>query len=103
MSRPSMPGLPPDEDFAQIIFQGKLSRVEVAKGVGCGKSALNQNPALRKRLKALEEGLRERGVLPSLTEKAKAQAGQPGEYDHKAARRALDAKRIHCWNKKILN
>lgn len=31
-----------DEDFAQIIFQGKLNRMEVAKGVGCGKSALNQ-------------------------------------------------------------
>ena len=82
-----------DEDFAQIIFQGKLNRMEVAKGVGCGKSALNQNPSLRKRLKELEELLRERGVLPQLTEKAKAQANQPKEYDNKAARRILDTKR----------
>lgn len=82
-----------DEDFAQIIFQGKLNRMEVAKGVGCGKSALSQNPALRKRLKELEEHLRERGVLPPLSDKAKVQAGQPKEYDNKAARRILDTKR----------
>lgn len=82
-----------DEDFAQIIFQGKLNRMEVAKGVGFGKSSLNQNPALRKRLKELEEHLRERGVLPPLTEKAKVQANQPKEYDNKAARRILDTKR----------
>jgi hypothetical protein len=30
-----------DEDFAQIIFQGNLNRMEVAKGVGCGKSVLS--------------------------------------------------------------
>jgi vacuolar-type H+-ATPase subunit I/STV1 len=82
-----------DEDFAQIIFQGNLNRMEVAKGVGCGKSALSQNPELRKRLKKLEELLRERGVLPQLTEKAKVQASQPKEYDNKAARRILDTKR----------
>ncbi len=76
-----------DEDFAQIIFQGKLNRVEVAKGIGFGKSALNQNPALRKRLNALEEQLRERGVLPPLTEKARTQTDQPKEYDHTATRR----------------
>ena len=82
-----------DEDFAQIIFKGKLNRMEVAKGVGCGKSALNQNPSLRKRLTELEEQLRNRGVLPPLSDKAKAQAGQPKEYDNKSARRILDTKR----------
>jgi uncharacterized protein YlxW (UPF0749 family) len=44
-------------------------------------------------LKKLEELLRERGVLPQLTEKAKVQASQPKEYDNKAARRILDTKR----------
>lgn len=26
-----------DDDFKQIAFKGKLNRIEVAKGVGCGK------------------------------------------------------------------
>ncbi|CAM5222067.1 VPA1267 family protein [Alishewanella longhuensis] len=51
-----------DDDFKQITFKGQLNRIEVAKGVGCGKSALNQNPALRKALKSLEDSLRERGL-----------------------------------------
>ncbi len=38
-----------DDDYKQIAFKGKLNRIEVAKGVGCGKSAHNQNPTLRKR------------------------------------------------------
>ena len=41
-----------DDDFKQILFRGQLNRIEVAKGIGCGKSALNQNPALKKALKA---------------------------------------------------
>ena len=60
-----------DDDFKQIVFKGKLNRIEVAKGVGCGKSALNQNPTLRKALKALEDKLRDIGILPPLTESAK--------------------------------
>ena len=47
-----------DEDFEQIIFRGQLNRVEIAKQVGCGKSALQQNPELRNMLKKLEESLR---------------------------------------------
>ncbi|MBF4355024.1 VPA1267 family protein, partial [Vibrio anguillarum] len=47
-----------DDDFKQILFRGQLNRIEVAKGIGCGKSALNQNPALKKALKALEGDLR---------------------------------------------
>ena len=27
-----------DDDFKQIAFRGQLNRIEVAKGVGCGKS-----------------------------------------------------------------
>ena len=66
-----------DDDFKQIAFKGKLNRIEVAKGVGCGKSALNQNPALRNALKALEDKLRDKGVLPPLTESAKKDADKP--------------------------
>lgn len=51
-----------DDDFKQIVFRGQLNRIEVAKGIGCGKSALNQKPALKKALEALEDDLRGKGV-----------------------------------------
>ena len=83
-----------DDDFKQIAFKGKLNRIEVAKGVGCGKSALSQNPALRKALKTLEDNLREKGVLPLLTEAAKKDADKPKQYDNTANRKLLDSKRV---------
>ncbi len=83
-----------EDDFKQIVFKGKLNRIEVAKGVGCGKSALSQNPALRKALKALEDKLREKGVLPSLTESAKKETDRPKQYDNTANRKLLDSKRV---------
>ncbi len=83
-----------DEDFKQITFRGQLNRIEVAKGVGCGKSALNQNPALRKALKALEDNLRDKGVLPPLSESAKKNADNPKQYDNTVNRKQLDSKRV---------
>jgi hypothetical protein len=83
-----------DDDFRQIVFRGQLNRIEVAKGVGCGKSALNQNPALRKALKALEDELRDKAVLPPLTESARKNADKPKAYDNTANRKLLDSKRV---------
>ena len=83
-----------DDDFKQIAFKGKLNRIEVAKGVGCGKSALNQNPALRKALKALEDKLRDKGVLPPLTESTKKDADKAKQYDNTANRSLLNSKRL---------
>jgi hypothetical protein len=81
-------------DFKQIIFRGQLNRGEVAKAIGCGKSALSQNPALRKALKALEERLRDKSVLPPLTESAKKDVDRPKQYDNTANRKLLDSKRV---------
>lgn len=36
-----------DDDFKKITFRGQLNSGEVANAIGCGKSALKQNPALR--------------------------------------------------------
>jgi hypothetical protein len=83
-----------DDDFKQIVFRGQLNRIEVAKCVGCGKSALNQNPALKKALKALEDELRDKGVLPPLTNAAKKNEGKPQAYDNTANRKLLDSKRV---------
>ncbi|CAK2668940.1 transposase [Vibrio crassostreae] len=83
-----------DDDFKQIVFRGQLNRIEVAKGIGCGKSALNQNPALKKALKVLEDELRSKGVLPPLTDAAKNNADKPKVYDNTANRKLLDSKRV---------
>lgn len=83
-----------DEDFMQITFRGQLNRGEVAKAIGCGKSALTQNPALKDALKSLEDKLREKGVLPSETEAAKSQDHKPKQYDNTANRRAMDSNRL---------
>tara|TARA_R110000772_G_scaffold244238_1_gene357287 strand:+ start:732 stop:1169 length:438 start_codon:yes stop_codon:yes gene_type:complete len=81
-----------DDDFKQIVFRGQLNRIEVAKAVGCGKSALNQNPDIRKALKKLEDNLRDKLVLPPLTDTAKKDADKPKQYDNTANRKGLDAK-----------
>ena len=82
------------EDFKQITFRGQLNRGEVAKAIGCGKSALTQNPALKDALKSLEDNLREKGVLPPETRTAKGQDDKPRHYDNTANRRAMDSNRL---------
>jgi hypothetical protein len=83
-----------DDDFKQIIHRGQLNRGELAKAIGCGKSALNQNPSLKQALKSLEDGLRERGVLPSLTESAKTETDKPKQYDSSHKKKQLENNRI---------
>ncbi len=83
-----------DDDFKQIVFRGQLNRMEVAKAVGCGKSALNQNPALKEALKTLENSLRDKGVLPALIELAKKSVDKPKLYDNTANRKAMDSRRL---------
>ncbi|WP_305815644.1 VPA1267 family protein [Photobacterium leiognathi] len=83
-----------DDDFKQIIYRGQLNRIEVAKRIGCGKSALNQNPALKDALKALEDELRDRSILPPLTNSAKKNECKPKAYDNTANRKLLDSKRV---------
>lgn len=83
-----------DEDFEQIVHRGQLNRGEVAKSIGIGKSALRQNPAIKKALETLEQELRDRGVLPPLTETAQAQRAAPKAYDSTVNRRTLESKRL---------
>lgn len=54
-----------DAEFRSMVSRGVLSRTEIAKECGFGKSALAQNPRIREALHELEEGLRARGVLPA--------------------------------------
>ncbi len=82
-----------DDDYKQIVWRGKLNREEVAKGCGIAKAALRQNPKVAEMLSDLEQGLRQRGILPELSEEATLQMGKPIQYDQDATRRAQDAKR----------
>ena len=81
-------------DFEQIIVRGQLNRGEVAKAVGCGKSALTQNPALKKALALLEENLREKGVLPPLKQPVKNSPEKPKQYDNTVNLKQLNSKRL---------
>jgi hypothetical protein len=86
-----------DDDFKQIVFRGQLNRIEVAKGIGCGNPALNQNPALRKALKALEDNLREKGMLQPLRESAKKNTVKPKQYDNTVNRNQKNFLSIHAF------
>lgn len=83
-----------EDDYQQIIHRGNLSRGEIAKAIGCGRSALVQNPELRRQLQQLEDNLRSQRVLPPLTDKAKVSDDKPKEYDTTAHRRQLDSRRV---------
>lgn len=83
-----------DDDFKQIIHRGQLNRGTIAKEADIGKSSLRQNDSIRKALQALENELRDRGVLPSLTQQAKDNAGKPKEYDSTAKKKYLESNRI---------
>jgi hypothetical protein len=91
-----------DDCFKQIIFRGWLSRVEIAKACNFGKSALQQNPQIKEALTKLEDGLRQRGVLPQLTEKAKAVQAEPKQHDRTSRKAATDAKRIAYLEQEVL-
>ena len=83
-----------DDDFKQILHRGQLNRGEVAKAIGIGKSALRQNPAIKTALENLEQSLRDRGVLPELTETAQAQRSEPKRYDPSVNQRAMESRRL---------
>lgn len=83
-----------NDDFKQIIFRGQLNRGEIAKAVGCGKSALNQNPQLKGALIRLEDDLRKKGVLPKLTASAISAVSKPKQYDKTVNRKSLESKRL---------
>jgi hypothetical protein len=53
-----------DDDYRAMALRGVLSRKEIAKECGFAKSALDQNPRIKTALRELEDGLRQRNVLP---------------------------------------
>jgi hypothetical protein len=93
-----------DETYTQIIYRGKLNRGEVAKAVGCGKSALIQNPEIKKQLITLEDGLRKDGILPPLSPSGveNKASKRPKRYDNTANMTARGLSRLSQLEKENL-
>lgn len=79
-----------DDSYRQMIHGSNLNRSDIAKGSGIGKSALRQNPEVKRLLNKLELTLRSRKILPDLTPKAVSDNKQIKEYDHKKTDRLID-------------
>lgn len=56
------------DDFRQIVHRGGLNKREIAIECGFARSAVDQNPGIKKALIELEERLRNEGVLPLTVE-----------------------------------
>lgn len=82
-----------DDDYKQIIFRGQLNRGEIAKGTGVGKSALRQNPEIKRLLESLENELRAREILPPLAQTSEQQESELQRYDVEISRRTRNDQR----------
>jgi|TARA_R110000737_G_scaffold274449_1_gene281361 hypothetical protein len=82
-----------DASFRQIAHNGKLKRKNIATGADISNSALTQNPLIVPALAALEDSLRDRGVLPKKTDERIEKEKQPKEFDQSATSNALTKRR----------
>lgn len=83
-----------DDDFREYVHKGRLKRSEIAHECGFGRSALVQNPAIKSALEALEDGLRERGILPPLNDTPVDSAAPVHDWD--AKQRRQDSQRVNA-------
>jgi hypothetical protein len=83
-----------DDDFRSMSSRGVLSRTNIATECGFAKSSLDQNPRIKASLRALEDALRERGVLPLAVEKTENDVASPLMRQPGALRGALEAERL---------
>lgn len=78
-----------DADYREMVTKGQLSRAEICRECGFGRSALVQNPRIKDALYTLEESLRSRGVLPLKTQSDVTPLRQKGQLQA-----ATDAERL---------
>lgn len=88
-------GAQTDEDFIQLVYRGQLNRTQLSKLTGINKKAITgENPDIAKELKTLEDGLRERNILPTKTEAKAKEDSQPKEYDQSATTASMNKRRL---------
>lgn len=56
-----------DQDWAAIVHGGQIRRTEIMKHAKCGRPAITQNKPLAKKIRELEDKLRDKGLLPPLS------------------------------------
>lgn len=85
-----------DDDFRQIVYapMGILNRQDIKKLAGLSDQAIKKNGSVKKELKKLEDGLRERGVLPPLTDMGRKAESGAKLYDKTAKRSSIDSQRV---------
>ncbi|CEP35427.1 VPA1267 family protein [Vreelandella alkaliphila] len=85
-----------DDDFRQIVYspKGILNRQQIKKLAGLSDQAIKKNENVKAELQDLENRLRERNVLPPLSEAGKASLSAPKLYDAFSKRNALDHGRL---------
>ena len=83
-----------EDDFRQITRGGQLNRTEIAKAIGCGRSAFTQNESLGRELNELEIRLRSQGILPPLVNGSASDLGQPKLYDNTRTGKLRDSMRV---------
>lgn len=83
-----------EDDYRAMATRGVLSRKEIAKECGFAKSALDQNPRIKKALRELEERLRERSVLPPVLAKRAVEAQEPRLRERGAQQALQDRERL---------
>jgi len=85
-----------DDDFADIMYlpTGKLNKGQIKKLSGVSEEAIKNNSKVKKALDELEDRLRNKGILPPLSEAGKKAQNSPKKYDNTANRKLLDSKRL---------
>lgn len=83
-----------DDDFRTLGLGGALSRKDIADECQFSKSVLAQNPRVKGALKALEDSLRERGVLPPQAVESDGGSPEMRTREPSPMRAARDAERL---------
>lgn len=85
-----------DDEFRQIVYspKGILNRQQIKKLAGLSDQAIKKNENVKAELKYLENRLRERNVLPPLTEAGKESLSPAKLYDASSNRNAFDHGRL---------
>lgn len=86
-----------DNAVIEYVYRGSLNKRKVARDADIGYSAVkpeNGNPELLAEIDEYQSQLRERGVLPSLTDKGKkVESGESSVFRDTANRKAANAQR----------
>ncbi|TWX67151.1 hypothetical protein ESZ36_12600 [Colwellia demingiae] len=92
-----------DQKYVDIISRsGQLNRRLIAKGCGFSKTTLRDNPDICPELKQLEDDLRDRNVLPQLTEKGEKELLKPKDIQKESTKAAREQSRVPDLEQQII-